>query len=226
MSNPVQSSGWCPPLDVQAALRDVTGARPDARANGSVPDAPHPLLDVADTAARVAGDITLTPEQGPISLLTAGNDIMHGIGKLLDDAHQEGDRRNLVYHQHRMEGALAVLEGRADNPEVKDRMQRDPAYRDGYMRAEQLFRTNNAEFLSLATAVRACGHAGMLSVVDGTDQGARFEQRYAEDPAFAHGVDYMRRLRTDDPSQFDARASALTSHRDDIRAAQCSFLRS
>lgn len=225
MSDPVQSSTWCPPVDVQGALRDVTDASPDARATGPVPPGPDPVA-VATTLAHVGGDVIAagaTAEAG-ITLVPIAIDAFQRGRQLSEEIAQELRHLDLTGDQHRMQGALAVLEGRSDSPEVRARMQTDDEYRKGYERAAQLRNENSDRFRSLSTAVRACAHSGMLAVVDGTDHGATFGQRYAEDPAFAHGVDYMRRLRAANPTKFREQAAALSGQLDQVRANQCSFL--
>lgn len=114
-------------------------------------------------------------------------------------------------HHDRMRGALAVLEGRVGSDEVRMEMARNPSYADGVHRAENLARTMSPRDLqALVGFVRRSGNEGQAAVCLGRDSGPAFETRYQSDAAFAHGVDFARRLRESSPTQFEARTARFT----------------
>jgi hypothetical protein len=213
---------YCEP-DVNALLRDATGARSDARVGAPPPTAPGSApaaADLASNAAQALAERTL-PRAGLLMVPAAAlATVLFGVLQI-DQARAEGDRRNVLLHQRMMEGALAVFEGRIDAPSLKARRARDTAYDAGCTRAQQLFYDDPAAFLATARIVRASVHTGMLAVADGEDGGAAFERRYEDNPAFRRGVDHMRRLREQDPAAFATWAEQLDAKREVIQARLC-----
>lgn len=124
------------------------------------------------------------------------------------------DRRDalIAQRQHdRMRGALAVLEGRIGTDTVQLEMLRNPSFADGVRRAENLARTMTpAQLNELVGFVRRAGNEGQAAVCLGRDHGPAFDARYESDAAFAHGVDFARGLREDNPVGFTARVARFT----------------
>jgi hypothetical protein len=218
--------GYCDP-DVNGHLRDATGARPEARVNGEGPPPTSNAAGAADVAANATHALAQwrSPMLG-LALAPTAALATFLLGALqIDQAHAEGDRRNVLLHQRMMEGALAVFEGRIDAPSVKARRARDTAYDAGCARAQRMFYEDREAFLATARIVRASVHTGMLAVADGEDRGADFERRYEENPAFRRGVDHMRRLRAQNPDEFHRWATRLDERRDVIQARLCGHAR-
>ena len=182
-----------------------TASVPSAVAGVVVDHAPITLTEAvleAAGAARPAHALGLyTVIAMPLELL----------GHVVEDADERGAATRAGLHHDRMRGALAVLEGRAGSDEVRMEMARNPSYADGVRRAENLARTMSTQDLqALVAFVRRSGNEGQAAVCLGRDRGMPFVARYTSDAAFAHGVDFARRLRDADPEGFAARTARFT----------------
>jgi hypothetical protein len=132
----------------------------------------------------------------------------------------EAEQNGIAYDSEMMRGALAVFEGRLDDPETRIEMENNPAFRDGAARAERLFYSDHERFMSIATGVRNVGAQGADAVYAGRDSGPEFERRYEQELPFRHGVDTARGLREDDPARFEAERRQATQLRDGIDRAR------
>jgi hypothetical protein len=222
MTEPV-SARTNPGQYIEAELREIAGADPgvtarrapsrhetesfvdaaihDAEIHGAAHAVEHGFAEVGLTRAAMAthiGVAVVTP------LLALSEVIIDGDERALATRHG-------MQHD-RMRGALAVLEGRIGSDEVQAEMARNPSFADGVHRAEGLASTmSTRELTELMGVVRRSGNDGQAAVCLGRDHGAAFDRRYQSDPAFAHGVDFARRLETDSPGDFAARREQFRS---------------
>lgn len=243
-SRPSAPSAFAPAC-VDAALRAATEARPDAPVAGSrvprdgssvaggvhrVAEGTHAVIDTGTLVIEIGGvqlgqgtlgaAVAAAETASPL-LLEVG--LIAGIARELEGA----DAANRQLHTERMEGALAALEGRADDTDVRRRAERNPAYAEGIRAAESFARLHPTEFARAVEMVRASRNAGIAAVALGRDRTPAAQQRYASDPAFRHAVDYMRRLdrspaQGGDPTGFAREVGAVRARLRDVERARLS----
>lgn len=202
---------------IEAMLRDIVDADPGVTARRA--PARHETQSIA-AAAHDEANLHAFSHLGTHALehaglassaavfnaaMTVGTPLL-ALGHVVTDADERGHATRMQMQHDRMRGALAVLEGRIGEDGVRAEMARNPSFADGVRRAENLARTKSpAELRAMVALVRQAGNDGQAAVCLGRDRGAEFNRRYQSDPAFAHGVDFARRQRTDDPAAFEAR---------------------
>ncbi len=170
--------------------------------------------------AEVAGVVTEATVAGTAALEGAALAAIVGSYALWIGSIYEAEQNGIAYDSEMMRGALAVFEGRLDDPETRIEMENNPAFRDGAARAERLFYSDHERFMSIATGVRNVGAQGADAVYAGRDSGPEFERRYEQELPFRHGVDTARGLREDDPARFEADRAQATQLRDGIDRAR------
>jgi hypothetical protein len=213
--------GACPDAgaDVDAYLREATGARTDAsaarHAEGHDPshfihanvDAVAFHLDIAGIAAG---------EGTALGFGLAAGGMLGGIAAMWGGyamSVEEGDRRNIEYDSEMMRGCLAAFEGRADEPEVRAYMAESEAFANGVRDAERVAVRDPALFACIRAAVVSANDAGANAVYGGEDLSPECAERYERDLAFQHGVDAARAQRDADPVAYEAaRREASTLH--------------
>jgi hypothetical protein len=214
-----------PHAQLDIVLRDVVGTgRRDASAALHDEQA-HELLEGAHAAATgieaVGAGIELLEVggvvgSGSVSLAGAAGLAIVGTYATWVGAILEGEQRGIAYDSEMMRGALAVFEGRLDDPETRVEMQQNPAFRDGAGRAERLYYTDHERFLAIASGVRNVAAQGAESVYRGRDAGPAFEHRYEQELPFRHAVDEARALRAEDPAAFEAARRDATQLRESM----------
>ncbi len=222
----------CQPPPIEDHLRDASGARPDATTAPRSTEADHTDhvvhggLEGGHAALFTAEVFHVGGAAGGAAATIAGPFLaLAGYGLLINHAYEEGDRRNLEHNDQMLRGALAAFEGRADDPAVVAERRQNPGYDQGIRMVERFARTHPREFQQVHRAVVASNRGGQLAVAQGHDEGPEFERRYDADPAFRHGVGYMRRLRDRDPEAFERKAAHLERMAAEVDRARCSNLR-
>ncbi len=207
MPDPITRSTSTCPASLDETLRGLVGTdHPEATAAPRPAEGP-PLLDIGSTVAGGVSMVLDLVEVGASLPLLAEASAALGIGSTYVSyfsAIFEGERRGIAYDSDMMRGALAVLEGRYDDPDMRAEMRANLAFGDGARRAERFFYRDPASFAALARCVRASRSEGADAVYRGADHGRAFERRYADDLPFRHGVDDARRQRASDASAFEA----------------------
>jgi hypothetical protein len=231
MSEPmIRRASTTPTLDDR--LRAIVDADPGVSARRRPAD--HETESLADLSQRViesasdhVGDHLIADAVG---LPVVGHALLLGtivstplvaLGNVVSDRDAHGAAVRGQSQHDRMRGALAVLEGRIGTDTVQMEMRVNASFADGVRRAEALARTMTpAQLNELVGFVRRSGNEGQAAVCLGRDAGPAFEARYASDAAFAHGVDFARSLREDNPVAFTARVARFTELETQTRAAQ------
>lgn len=220
MTDSIRGMGACPDAgaDVDAYLREATGARADAsaarHAEGHDPShAIHTAVDAAGFAMDVVGAAAHHGSALAFGLEFAGGlTAIAGMWGGYAMSVEEGDRRNIEYDSEMMRGCLAAFEGRADEPEVRAYMAESEAFANGVRDAERVAVRDPELFACIRAAVVASNDAGTNAVYAGDDRSSECAERYEHDLAFRHGVDRARALRENDPVAYEAArrdASAL-----------------
>jgi len=225
-ANPEDAIGQAAGTESQVATR---GAAPrEAAPDAALLDGQAALVHAAEifgafeeTAAGAAmASVTLPLAAGAIGLME------------IIEADEEAHRRGEVYAQAKKQGALLVLEGRDRGPEVAtlraslagrddhDSQMRLAGLLDGMAAANRFLDERPCEGRELVRRTRLAMNEGQAAVANGTDRGEPFERRAAGDPAFRDGADYMRRLRTEHPADFEARAERIQAMARDVAEAR------
>lgn len=216
-----------PTLDV--VLRDVVGTDHREATAGLLDHEAHDRLEMIHggvTAMEAAGvgvelgEVVGVVGAGSLALEGAALVAIGGSYAAWVGAIFEAEANGIAYDSEMMRGALAVFEGRLDDPETRIEMQNNPAFRDGAGRAERLFYSDQDRFMSIATGVRNVGAQGADAVYSGRDSGPEFERRYETELPFRHGVDVARGLREDDPARYEANRRQATQLREGIDRAR------
>lgn len=222
-SGPVSNDPACRPYDFDAMMHDATKVThapaipSNVHLDTTPPDVAGDGVPIVGGALDTAADVAALAAEGGSGAATAfgfattGPAIALGLG-LAEIAHEDAvGRRNAIIHDRDvLQGALAAMEGRADEPQVRARRQTSPGFDEGFRRVDQFNREHPAQCERMLAAVQASVAAGTQAVLFGRDSGPEFDCRYQQDVVFHHAVDQARSDRAHDPDAF-ARDHSLSA---------------
>lgn len=216
------------PVDVDRLMHEATGASDAAHLGVPVPgpdETVEQLATAGEITAHVGAEVVeglgVAGVGGGVALVAAPASTLVGGVLMWLHAYEEGERRSLAHDTEKLRGALAAFEGRADSVEARGESARSEGYAEGIRRVTAFAMREPQRFQQIATAVRSVVREGEAAVATGRDRGAEHERRVAQDPAYAHGVVYARRLRERDPEAFAARAEQSARLTADVARHRC-----
>jgi hypothetical protein len=214
-------------LDVrpEASALPTPDAAPDSAREGAVHRDEHgdPIHDLHEGAAALEtvatgvevaepvlehGGLLVAGELGPQAIVTAVASQLLAVWGTL----REGEERGVDIDSAQMQGALAVLEGRLDDPDVQARAAVDEGFASGARAMQRLFHSDNEAFMCAAAQVRAIVREGERAVILGDDHGPEFERRYESDLAYRHGVERARERRESSPAEHEAQRREILDY--------------
>jgi len=200
MTAPVCSSSTAPRESIDSLIHDATGARDDVRLDSTPPVVHGRNVQHEELESVILGAAEVAAEHYGVALgpFTTGYEMLSGMASDF----RRGREENTLYHYDMMRGALAAFELRAGDREVVSTQATNPAYRDGFDRAQALMTRDGDFAMQIRSAVLATETEGYAAVVSGRDHGPKFERRYRDDLCFKHAVDHARGHRESDDARW------------------------